>query len=758
MQQIVHALLGLQTIGSFSLFKRIPSEDLEICINKVGPLDFPVEANSVRQLLRVAKRSAFGLGEQTITDTAVRSGWEIRKSRIKLNGRKWSPALRQHLDAIREELGLSASGKLHAKLEKLTIYGPGEFFKTHQDTQKADSMFGTLIVLLPSPFKGGAMRIDRQGNGLEYSGGGDSPDSLGLLAFYADCHHEILPVTQGYRLGLVYQLHYEGAALVAVPGMGSGTVDPTLRNAVHNHFTVVRADPESYRPPSLPEKLVYLLDHQYTPGNLSWAQLRPNDLVRATALRRVADHLELDAYLALADIHEHWECESSYGRRSSWADDGCGEPVDLIELDAVVRHWRALDGQVVDLGDLTATRNEMCGTTQNDALAPFSSEYEGYMGNWGDTLERWYHRAAVVLWPKSRAFAMQVRASPHDALKQLLVAENHDTAFEDKIDQLLDVWETLRFAEPADEDLIVDALKLVARVEDPHFAQHLFDRLCSQPMPDSGIEPLLALAARHGVELGLEILTAWHENLKWRKGAAWRKGHSLAWLKLLVGQDGRIGRALAQGIVDKQWIELAAELKLAGPSRVRSAFLDPRRPLADDVLTLLRACRLTQARKVHRAIVDRLKSVDSPLTVLEATDVVVAYLQDPETHKSDRGLKSVAGMCCKELKASLKRPARAVDNWAIDVAAIRCDCEDCATMTRFLRSRDGTLVWPLAERRRQHIRHELHAIGVPVTYKVKREGSPYKLVLTKTRKLFTVESKRRKLSEAALLEVQSLEA
>ena len=48
---------------------------------------------------------------------------------------------------------------------------------------------------------------------------------------------------------------------------------------------------------------------------------------------------------------------------------------------------------------------EICASTATGDLEPYASEYEGYMGNWGNTLDRWYHRAAVVVWPREQAFA-----------------------------------------------------------------------------------------------------------------------------------------------------------------------------------------------------------------------------------------------------------------------------------------------------------------------------------------------------------------
>ena len=37
---------------------------------------------------------------------------------------------------------------------------------------------------------------------------------------------------------------------------------------------------------------------------------------------------------------------------------------------------------------------------------PSEEDFEDYTGNAGMTLERWYHRAAVVIWPRERHFAV----------------------------------------------------------------------------------------------------------------------------------------------------------------------------------------------------------------------------------------------------------------------------------------------------------------------------------------------------------------
>lgn len=66
--------------------------------------------------------------------------------------------------------------------------------------------------------------------------------------------------------------------------------------------------------PSPPERLVYLLDHEYTQRSLSWNQLKNGDGARVAALRAAAERLDCECFLALAEVHEMWTCEDDYPR------------------------------------------------------------------------------------------------------------------------------------------------------------------------------------------------------------------------------------------------------------------------------------------------------------------------------------------------------------------------------------------------------------------------------------------------------------
>ena len=45
-----------------------------------------------------------------------------------------------------------------------------------------------------------------------------------------------------------------------------------------------------------------------------------------------------------------------------------------------------------------------------------SQEYEGYTGNAGNTLDRWYHRSAIVLWRRDQHFEVVARSGAEESI------------------------------------------------------------------------------------------------------------------------------------------------------------------------------------------------------------------------------------------------------------------------------------------------------------------------------------------------------
>jgi hypothetical protein len=88
---------------------------------------------------------------------------------------------------------------------------------------------GTLVASLPSAHTGGELVIDHAGQSTTYRA---SKEELTLVAFYADCHHQVTPVKSGYRVTLTFNLLAD--AETPAPETGQAA---ELAHGLTEHFT-----------------------------------------------------------------------------------------------------------------------------------------------------------------------------------------------------------------------------------------------------------------------------------------------------------------------------------------------------------------------------------------------------------------------------------------------------------------------------------------------------------------------------------------
>ena len=228
----------------------------------------------------------------------MRDTGEIAPAALALH---WAEGALQGLLAdVALALGLD---EVQAHLHNLLIYGPGQFFKQHQDTEKHPGMVATLVLVWPSAHIGGALRVVHGADEGRLQSHHLQVDSLRWCAFYADCQHEVLPVQEGWRVVLSFDL-----VVPARMRHGEAAAAPAL----------VRALREQCFPEGEPstQPWVFLLDHEYTEHGLRWQLLKGLDRARVAALRSAAQQLGLVMHLALAEIHESWTATLRY--RGRW--------------------------------------------------------------------------------------------------------------------------------------------------------------------------------------------------------------------------------------------------------------------------------------------------------------------------------------------------------------------------------------------------------------------------------------------------------
>lgn len=410
------ALFGaLETLDHSSRFvasgKASPAPLVQI--EGFGMVPLPVVPQLLEPLRSAADVAPYGRGPDTLVDPDVRRCHQVEARRVRLP-ESFHAVLEGIVEEAASQLGVVGSADAH--LYKLLIYGPGDFFVPHRDTEKEPGMFATLVVTLPSVFTGGALRV-QHGSAEEVVELQAGLEGLTWVAFYADCRHEILSVLDGVRVALVYNLVKAGAP--TGPATDSGVVGQLA--------TQLQCWSDGD-----PVKLVYLLDHRYTPAELGWTALKGADHARAHALRAASERSGTIAHLALLSVHIEWSAEelqyrSRYGRRGRWRSRGETEDwdevpedlelYDLIEDRRELVHWIDADGRATDMPGLPLHDGELWRDIEE--LTPDSISYHEATGNEGATLTRTYRRAAVVLWPGRFSDGIVVQLGPRALISAL---------------------------------------------------------------------------------------------------------------------------------------------------------------------------------------------------------------------------------------------------------------------------------------------------------------------------------------------------
>ncbi|MGI8814370.1 MAG: 2OG-Fe(II) oxygenase [Pseudonocardia sp.] len=738
-ERLARLLGDSEPAGSFSAQLLAPAHLLQLEVSGVGPVSLPVRAPLAKKLIAVARPAMFGRGEETLTDTGVRDTWELTPDQITLGGSDWTALMDRALEHFRDELGLPRTSRLRAEPHSMLVYGKGQFFLPHQDSEKDDAMVGTLVVSLPSAHTGGELVIEHAGESTAYRA---SKEELTLVAFYADCRHQVTPVRSGYRLTLTFNLLCGAETPAAEAGPAT-----ELAHCLTEHFSTPATPRYASRDLGPPNRLVYLLDHEYTQRGLNWRRLKGADAERAALVRAAAEQAGFETVLALAEVKETWDALPSGGDR--WDDDyhydyyegegegGCGGPSEdpndfelneLIDDEITLGWWTSPDGTGGEPISLHVPDHEVCASTPSVRLEPYQSEYEGYMGNYGNTLDRWYRRAAVVVWPRERAFAARAEAGSRWALHELrdrIDAGDSDGA-RAAAESLAPFWKKIG----ARAGLLDAALDVATGLGVAATAAMLLEPFRVETLAQEHAGGLAAVAGRYGEDWTRNVIDGWF-------GPEHHYGRNLSeWVdNSLLGLCGALRATgtpeVAQLLAAGAWRWLGDQLRLwttTPRSEVRQPQLDM---LSSPLVRLLEAAD----HKLCDEITTALREYGD--TVLECLIPALRLAAGLDTDaRRSAGLDTLARDCAERLGAIIARPLRAEDDWSIEWTGCRCDT--CDTLGTFLGSRSRRVFeWPLATDGRRHVHTQIDSAGLPVRHQTRRQGRPYTLVLTKTDELFT---------------------
>lgn len=385
--QLLNALTELPPVGSFATSgERLP--------NRARPrlkpnlkLDWPFTKDDYQALMARATPAPYGHGERTVLNSQVRDAMQIDASELEYD-EDWE---RQIDDIVAQAMqGLGVEGRVRAQAHKVLIYRRGGHFKPHRDSEKIEGMFATLIVALPTTFRGGRLVVSHEHEERAFSMQTEAGSLISWAAFYADCIHELEPITSGHRVVITYNLIMAKGSPIpsATPTPSYGPLSELLTQYATSSEEV---DP-----------LLYLLSHRYTAQALETQQLKGSDLTHVSALRAAAHHVGWHARLATVSVVAWGSLGGDYEDY-----DDSGELIDAIDT-----HELTPSDYSVSLEHVFSTQGQLelyheptlINPRALDHITPDDQSFEAYMGNEGNSFERSYRVAGLVLWDTSHTY------------------------------------------------------------------------------------------------------------------------------------------------------------------------------------------------------------------------------------------------------------------------------------------------------------------------------------------------------------------
>ncbi len=747
-EQIIHSQL-LSTLkkvdrpGTICCSADVPIVMPGLEVPGIGMVSLPLQKTQAQQLIECCRQAPYGKGTQTLVDTDVRRAWELDPEQFHLTNPKWDDLVTSLTDDIKQQLGLEKH-QLVAQLYKLLLYEQDSFFLPHRDGEKLDRMVATLVIGLPSIHEGGELIVSHHGqrHEIRFSGAASGLE-ISYAAFYADCQHEVRPVRSGFRLCLTYNVTLANKR--RKKGLGAPSYN-TAVSKISEQLRQWQAKPEA-------KKLAIILDHQYTQDGLNMATLKGVDQSRAEVLFAAAKKADCIAHLALVTLWESGSAVDDYdysyhrGRQYYGPDEdenGDYEMEEIFEHNLSADHWSDRRGVRVKFGEIRLDEDEIVSQPALDEGDPDQEEFEGFTGNAGMTLERWYHGAGIIIWPRRLHFSVLCSAGTAAAivglekmvkrLRRMTKARREQQLQQCQLfaTQIIQSWQSSiasAIGNPKVESPRNIFPALLAELDAPL----LMHQFLTQAMPFDGSVQLdksfIKLCSQHGWLCFEEDLMAVIKN-----SVPQTILRNAGLLQLLCNNCGHDTDRLA---LCTRLSERMVTVLQAFDSRPQQPgyYRQSREPDRSELLS-----RLIDAMLEIRAITPLQHLIDHSLTCSNSYDLTEAHIAAimrlesllvrlPTTNPA---IENWLNTCQKQLEMSTAEAPRKPADYRRN-GKLSCHCADCNILGKFLLDPERQQArFALAQARRRHLHQIIEKNHCDLTHVTERKGRPYTLVCTKT--------------------------
>jgi predicted 2-oxoglutarate/Fe(II)-dependent dioxygenase YbiX len=690
MNELIPLMDKVKTSGTFSVSGTLPSIPPGLKVKGVGNIALPLLEQQAKSLIKLSQQAPFGHGEETIVDTNVRNSWQIAAEDFELTNPQWEESLKEAIDQIGKQLGLDDC-KIEFEQYKLLVYEEGSFFAAHRDTEKIPNMFATLVINLPSEHEGGELIVSHGGQSQSYSFADNDSFHPSFVAFYADCYHEVKPITSGYRICLIYNLAIADRKKQPLLSQQSKVFED-IGNAIQKWTQENSENPI----------LTYLLEHSYSEKNISMSNLKHGDFAKASVLLSAAEENGCQAFLCLVTYYRTSYGETAYyGRYSSQydLDEDDFEEYDVDEEEVYAHSFMTSTEVKIDVKKLRLDEDELLAKTRLREGPGRGYSISEATGNEGATKDLWYHRGAVIIWPKDREFdlitKMDLDYGIH-VLKTSLQEQNlAEGDYRQKIirlaDHILENLPTYRNEDISKELILIADVELLKKFLHKQMNQYTLSRVNNQIF--------MQIIERFGWQHFEEDITTY---LTPRRGA-------LDWLNSLLLASQSLsdeGQSVMTRWVNELWkpsleygltteeianlVQMVSLLKIDALTDEITAFLS--RQKQKEFLTATYGPALVSSLK-------ELKGRDYNQTIMRK------FIEDVR----------------QRIKADFPAPPDAPKDWSRE-GQLDCDCEFCAEVNQFLPDpeRSGISFYKTLKRNLLHIESEVEKSQVELDIEIRR--------------------------------------
>jgi hypothetical protein len=760
-------LATVRRSGDFFVRGALETPMPRVEIDGVGVIAFPILASQVGDIIKHAERAPYGRGCETILDTSVRKAWQLAPAKVRIGGKPWERSFQQILSAVTDGLGCTGM-EVSAEFYKLLIYEEGGFFSRHRDTEKTAGMLGTLTVVLPSVHCGGELVIRHARREVTVDLSNEETSELTFAAFYADCEHEIKPITQGSRVCLIYNL------LQRRTGEENKPITAPLYDSEADRAGAILE--QTLKKSDAPAKLAWLLEHQYSSVGLSFSGLKGRDAALAKVLRLAARQAECALHLGIVRIEESGAAEPcfdmDYGRargRGGYYDrddtvedaetgDDEFEVIEVFDGSRYIDQWIDTNDHAVEFGSLPIADGEILPAGALDGEAPDQQRLTEATGNEGASFARSYHRAALVIWPQDRFVDVLLQAGPAAALpyfkdrvqaaKSLPVPAADRQTVHFIAERIIAVWEATAkgaYRSRAKESDPSDMIALLGQLADAPLLERFIAGVVTREYSGSENEATAAnvqwLSAIQAGQLlshlaieNMPFFPAECVNLLSRLTRESGLEPTADWIEALR----KVGAAIVGALLD---------LRQRSPDQPDRHWWRPQKAKPIDGSTVADLLETLAALKASTLRHAACESIAANPNMFDPATVIVQALQLLRERNGDAVLidKEFQRLWCHSAEFLLTRseqPPESPQDWRQDVKIV-CRCADCRELQAFASDpATQTHRFRVRNERRQHLHQQIDRHRLDMTHVTVRIGSPQTLVCSKTRGTYERQSRQ----------------